>query len=289
MEPHTPYAPPEPHRSRWACPEIDRLDSVAINNAAIEMRWKSLSPVEVACLASLYDGEVAAFDAELRTLFAELQEHGFLDDAIVVLTADHGEEFLEHGRLLHGFTLYDEMVHVPLLVIAPGYAAGQVVEENVSLVDVAPTLVEILGLPPVPNFEGRSLVSLMQRAGHSLTPPGTRTDGLEAPTAGGRPVLLELGSPGSPRETREHTRGVVLDAAKLLERPDRVQTVFDLTTDPGEERPNATPSWREWQERLDHVMTSLQSDLQKRAGRATKGEALDDATREKLRALGYHF
>jgi hypothetical protein len=102
-------------------------------------------------------------------------------------------------------------------------------------------------------------------------------------------VLLELESPGSPKETREHTRGVVLDAAKLLERPNGVQTVFNLATDPDEVRPNAMPLWRQWQERLDRVIASLQSDLQKRAGRATKGEALDDATREKLRALGYHF
>ena len=105
---------------------------------------------------------MAAVDAEIRTLFDELEQLGFLDNALIVITADHGEEFGEHGRMGHGFTLFNGVMRIPLIIVAPGFPAGRVVEENVSLVDVAPTLLELLGLPAPPTFEGRSLVPLMR-------------------------------------------------------------------------------------------------------------------------------
>src|SRR5439155_10696408 len=111
-------------------------------------------------LSSLYDGEVAYVDAELAHLFAEISARRILDDAVVIVTADHGEEFREHGFLAHGVNLYNTTLRVPAIVLAPGYAARSVADD-VSLLDVAPTVLDLLQLPREPTFEGRSLVPLL--------------------------------------------------------------------------------------------------------------------------------
>ena len=79
-----------------------------------------------------------------------------MENAIVVITADHGEEFWEHGALTHGTNLYNENVRIPLILLTPGHAGGQRIEDNVSLIDVAPTLLDLAGLPRQPRFEGRT-------------------------------------------------------------------------------------------------------------------------------------
>ena len=89
---------------------------------------------------------------------------------MVVVTADHGEEFGEHGGLTHGRTLYDELLHVPLVVTAPGVVPGAV-DAPVSLLDIGPTVLELVGLLRPVAFEGRSLVPLMHGATDLASPP----------------------------------------------------------------------------------------------------------------------
>ena len=128
FEPHTPWAPPEPFASRHA---------------------------------SAYDGEVAAADAVLAELVAELRRLGAYDRAAIVLLSDHGEGLGEHGEEEHGVLLYREALQVPLLVKLPGgKRAGERLAAPVQLVDVAPTLLELAGLPRPPGLDGRSLLSV---------------------------------------------------------------------------------------------------------------------------------
>ena len=105
-----------------------------------------------------YDGALAYLDHELGDLFAELDRRGMLENTIVIVTADHGEEFGEHGVFDHGNSLYRPAVHVPLLIVAPGHApSGASVGAAVTLRDVAHTLVE-LATPGASNpFPGMSL------------------------------------------------------------------------------------------------------------------------------------
>jgi arylsulfatase A-like enzyme/Tfp pilus assembly protein PilF len=126
--------------------------------------------------SSPYDGEIAYVDQQLGRLRRELQALGRLEDTVVVVTGDHGEGLGEHGEATHGVFLYQSTLHVPLIVVAPGlWPAGTRVREMVSLVDVAPTLLELAGLPPAPGLDGRSLAGLVKGA-----PAGARWLPLES-------------------------------------------------------------------------------------------------------------
>jgi arylsulfatase A-like enzyme len=125
MEAHAPYEPPEPERSRFV---HDR-----------------------------YQGEIAAADRALGELFADLERRGRLAETLVVLVADHGESLGEHGEPNHGIFLYQSTLHVPMIAAGPGVRGGRVVAAPVGLVDVAPTLLDALALPPIEPADGQSL------------------------------------------------------------------------------------------------------------------------------------
>jgi arylsulfatase A-like enzyme/predicted negative regulator of RcsB-dependent stress response len=132
-EPHLPYEPPEPFKSRYA--------------------------------AAPYDGEIATADAVVGRLLAFLKARGLYDRSLVVLLSDHGEGLSEHGEADHGILLYREVLHVPLIVKLPGGArAGTSVDRAVALIDVAPTFASLVGLqaPPLP---GMSLLGSRSDAG----------------------------------------------------------------------------------------------------------------------------
>jgi arylsulfatase A-like enzyme len=188
MEPHSPYVPPQALRARLVKPPVDDAEVKELNARLVRHGARPFSAEEIGKLEGLYDAEVASLDGELRKTFAALKRQGLLDDAIVVFTADHGEEFHEHGHFGHGQALFEEGVRVPLIFVGPGIAAGRV-DENVSLVDVAPTLLDLLGLQPQPSFEGRSLAPMMRRG----------LPALFAKLGRGRPrdVIMELPPTGS--------------------------------------------------------------------------------------------
>jgi hypothetical protein len=133
----------------------------------------------------------------------------------VVVTADHGEELFDHGSFFHGGSLYDEMLHVPLIVRMPGGAhAGAVVPEPVSLVDVVPAIAEVLGLPAMPGWQGQSMLAPVRT-------PGTPT----------RPVLARAASPDYPWRF-----GVRTATHKLVMTVDPPgEQLFDLVADPREQ------------------------------------------------------
>jgi arylsulfatase A-like enzyme len=224
MDPHWPYEPPPRYRERLQRhPEVNSAEA---NAKVIDgSRWDDLSHEEVDHLASLYDAEVAFLDAELRRLFAALEARGLLDDAIVVVTADHGEELGEHKLMGHGFSLYGQELAVPLIVSGRGVPPGRVVDANVSLVDVAPTIMALAGLPRERRFEGRSLVPLLRG---------------DAPPAD---VLAELLQVGPSFDARWHSGAIVRGRRKLLMLAGGWTSalgeaeVYDLATDPTEAKP----------------------------------------------------
>jgi arylsulfatase A-like enzyme/Flp pilus assembly protein TadD len=108
-----------------------------------------------------YDGDIAYTDESLGTLIARLKRDGLYDDTLVVLTSDHGEGLREHEELSHSYLLYDSTLHVPLVMRGPGVAPSRRVAGRVRLVDVAPTLLDALGLPVPADMQGRSLKPLL--------------------------------------------------------------------------------------------------------------------------------
>ncbi len=113
----------------------------------------SASPAEA---AALYDSSIRYVDGEIASLFAELERLGLAEDTVVVVTSDHGEAFGEHGEGGHGY-LHDNNALVPLIVRAPGVGPGREVIQQVRSVDILPTVLDLLGAPPLPDIDGVSL------------------------------------------------------------------------------------------------------------------------------------
>jgi len=158
MDVHEPYVP---------APEyIEKIDpSLRITPAEMMRLFKEVvlkrdasNPETVDLLRKLYFAHVREIDDSARDFFGILEEAGVLTDSTVIVTADHGEEFGEHGGLSHDGKMYDELVHVPLMIYEPSRTQTQEVNKVVSTLDVAPTILDRLGLSPAPGFQGRALL-----------------------------------------------------------------------------------------------------------------------------------
>ena len=114
-----------------------------------------------AYLEALHDAEITGSDALFAAFIADLKKMGVYDTSVVVVVSDHGDQFYEHGSVGHGDTVYQELTHVPLIIRAPGLLPkGTVVDADVEMMDMAPTLLELAGAKPEPKMQGASLVPL---------------------------------------------------------------------------------------------------------------------------------
>ncbi len=243
-----PYDKPEPYRSFFFDPaSAERVWSVdgqghgqaylwSLNRAlqAGARREAAASAEDLAALRALYDAGIAATDAELGRLLAGLAAAGELENTVVVVTADHGEAFLDHDLLLHQ-EVYDELLHVPLLVRLPRGEA-RVVREPVALEDVMPTVLRLAGAPLPAGLTGLPLL------GGAAPPPGRAFFAYYTfyPPYDYGAVALRQG----------HWKLV----AQNFQRPrgDEAWQLFDLAGDPGETRP-LRPEGPE-AERLRHLL-----------------------------------
>lgn len=167
MEPHDPYVPTPALRAECPAGAPDAICDGIVRHAAREREeGGTLPPLDVVrYLERLYDGEVRAWDRELPELLRVLERQGVRDRTVLVVTADHGEEFGEHGHLGHRKQLYPESLAVPLIVIGPGIRPA-VREDLAELVDVFPTVLGILGVgdsgspgPPSASLPGHDLLA----------------------------------------------------------------------------------------------------------------------------------
>jgi arylsulfatase A-like enzyme len=120
-------------------------------------------------IIDLYDAEVRQVDDNLKDLFDYLRTSGVLDSSVVIISSDHGEEFLEHGGVFHGKTQYQELLKIPLIIRGPGIPSGRRISAVSSLVDVMPTALSLLGLPVPAALEGTSLVPMWKTGESGLT------------------------------------------------------------------------------------------------------------------------
>lgn len=143
FDPHTPYAPPQRYGKQFQCGER----SLAGLPEEEKLRAER----------NCYDAEISYFDAEFQALIDGLKKRGLYDDMVVALVSDHGEGFREHGTLGHGKQLYNEELKVPIFVHAPKHAAAHAIDRAVSLIDIAPTLLQAASAPVPANMQGVSL------------------------------------------------------------------------------------------------------------------------------------
>jgi arylsulfatase A-like enzyme len=250
MEPHDPYTP----RGERPPPPPGLSPALAhgeVFDAAQRIDWHGGAPLPepvVAWLRQLYDGEIRGWDDELGRLLPALDALGVRDSTVVVVTADHGEEFQEHGKLRHGADLYDETLHVPLLIAGPGVVAGRVAEQ-VQGIDLFPTVAALLGFAAPPAAPGRNV--LVDRDA--------------------RPAYSELGELTAVRTLRW----------KLIAAPGSAAELYDLEADAGERRNRFGTA------AAGETLTQLLATWRATAPAPPAAADRDPQIVEKLRALGY--
>ncbi len=230
FDPHQPYDPPEPFKTQFK--------------------------------GRPYDGEVAYVDSVLGKLFTYLKENDLEDKTLIILTADHGESLGEHGEMTHGYFAYNATLWVPLIIFSPGMKSAQVTQ-NVSHIDIFPTVCDILGIEKPDSLQGSSLVPLMQGR-----PLSDRDIYFESLTAYYNRSWAPL-------------RGYIEGSKKFIDSP--LPELYDLEKDFHELNSLAQGT------DLNKYKLNLEK-LVKRQSSPQESEAqqkADKETQEKLRSLGY--
>jgi arylsulfatase A-like enzyme len=157
MDAHAPYTPPDSFRKRFSAPKSRPVPA----EEWTESPELPLTPTDVVPRQAIYDGSIAYLDSQLGDLFRELDRRGLLDKTLIIVTADHGEEFAEHGLVSHGHSLYRCSLHVPLVIWFRGRVpAGHRVTAPVSLQNLAATVLDLADADPKTPLPGRSLARL---------------------------------------------------------------------------------------------------------------------------------
>jgi arylsulfatase A-like enzyme len=266
------------------------LDPGRIGPSFSKRQWerfkkKAITPAERSYIEALYDGDIAVADRGVGSFLAELERRGLLERTIVILTADHGEQFWEHGSWRHGQTMYDHQLMVPLIVHLPeplrrslaaaggGGATPSRVDDIVRLVDVYPTLLDLLGVPRTHPVQGRSLRPLLA--------------GLSMPEVDAFAENTNIGPEKKALRSRQFK--FVYSFPRGQEPGDRTGETFeiyDLVADPGEH----TDLSAERQDLVAALTARVDDIRQGRPGAALDEELPSNVSpelREKLEALGY--
>jgi arylsulfatase A-like enzyme/Flp pilus assembly protein TadD len=236
---HDPYDPPSPYKERHA--------------------------------SQPYDGEIAYADACVGKLLNALRKHGLYDEAFIAVMADHGESLGAHGENTHGVFLYDETLHVPLLIKLPlNRSAGRRIETRAGLVDVAPTILSVTGVSPPAEMQGQSLLLSLKK--------GTDT------SAGGlpqdRPAYAET---DYPHRAFGWSALRALRTGKYLyvQAPER--ELYDQSTDPSETNNLASST-----KAVADTLAAQLADLRRKTSQTAVELAKPDPEQmQKLQALGY--
>ena len=267
----SPYESPPEHRRRF---EIEKPPGFEFGDGEVfaslylrrrNERGMSYGRAETAYLRSLYDGGIAYTDEQSGALLRRLREMELMDRSIVILLSDHGEEFQDHGKLLH-LQVYEELVRVPLAIRFPPDdrpASPARVPSLVQLGDIMPTVLDYLGIEPPENLQGESFLPLLAGNGP------------------GRQYAYARNHDGSQYAIRDERWKLILHDTEQLE-----LELFDLDADPGE---TANLAGRQ-DERVHALFSELtrwrQEAFAERPERMEESD-LDEETLKRLEALGY--
>jgi arylsulfatase A-like enzyme len=255
MEPHSPYTPPPLTAGMF---RVGGSPQPIPSQVSIPGWLLPGSPRDLRPYVAAYDDDISAVDAAFDTLLRELRTMRGWRDTIVVLTADHGEQFLDHGGWEHGSNLHDELIRVPLVIQAPRSPAG-VIDAQVQLIDLFPTLLDMAGAP-LPATSGRALEVLWDRKNPS------------------HPAMSEI--VGIQSTLRE-------EGFKLIAFTTGQPQLFDLARDPREKVDVAAAN----PERVHAMQTALNrmraDALEAGRGVHTEMVPIDPDVARRLRALGY--
>lgn len=276
MDPHDPYNAPDGAATARAAPGDALSAAVAAGQAKVVEELLladsgcELSLDDVQCLRARYDREIAYVDGYIGRLLAELQHLGLRDNTAIILTADHGEEFWDHGWIRHGQSLHWELLHVPLIVVPPGKnRVARVVTAPVGLTDIGATVLELAG------------VTSRFGVGNSLLAAGDRSDA--------RVVFSELGPwlVEHPRPHRQRGRSIVIGRWHLIAGDDGSVELYDLARDPQEQRDVAAAIPVQVAKMTAQMARVSASGARAQGAFRPKAGKVDEDMLRKLRALGY--
>jgi arylsulfatase A-like enzyme len=234
MEAHRPYIPPRRFREQLLSPaDVDRsyrVDRSWNRMWAYTFGLGEYSDDEIMLTRATYDATLIELDELLRGLLEALREAGHLDDTIVILTADHGEQLGEHHMLDHQYSVYQTLLHVPLIVRAPGRLAPGRDPNPVMSFDLFPTLLELTGVAAPSGLRSQA-VSL-------LAPQPGRVRFAEDPSTPkiGMAQVMPLHPGWDPSPFQRRLRTLVVGTHKLIWGSDGRRELYDLSADPLETR-----------------------------------------------------
>jgi arylsulfatase A-like enzyme len=261
FDPHMAYDPPRPVRGRFTRGYAGSLRLPLTDLRRARSEPETFDTADRRFIAAAYDEELLFVDYHIGRLLDGIEQRGLLKDSLVLLTADHGEEFFDHGGFEHGHSAFQELLHVPLVAWGPDVRARRIAAP-VSHVDLVPTALDALGLA-VP--EGLSGVSLWPTLRHGAAPPE-------------RPLIAEGTFHGPER------KAVLLWPWKLIRTlGDGEAKLFDLSADPRESRDLAAREPAQ----LDRLLVELEAEIGSAVTEPKIRAEIDEDTRERLRSLGY--
>jgi choline-sulfatase len=267
IDPHVPYIPPDDLLAQYdPDPYQGPVDFTRDRQVLEKIKVGKIQPNDrdKRRLEALYDGEITYHDLHFASILDGLEKRGLLNETMVVVTADHGEELFDHGSVGHGHSVWQELLHVPLSMYVPGLTEGEVrVHEPVGLVDVMPTVLDALSLAGPARMSGRSLLPLLMGA-HESAPRATVSGFMQG------------------------WRAAMVGDLKVVHRTHATVQLYDLAADPGEtsdlasDKPLATR----------YMQGMLGLALRGAAGQPApthraQTTTIDPATEAQLRALGY--
>jgi arylsulfatase A-like enzyme len=284
-EVHTPYTPRDPEARRVVAamnPGYGGRFRQRYPGGDLEVAHNSgekpIAKDDLGQLRALYTGEIAYLDRLVGDFLDRLAARPDADRTLIVLTADHGDEFGDRGKIGHGETLSDAVLHVPLGFLWPDTIATGVSDQRVGLVDVAPTVLDLVGIDRPQHLDGQSLAPVLLR---------------ERPQVAPRPVFAELrmarGScrqEGLPDDCAIERYSVQTERFKFVSSLiPRYEALYDLERDPQQRHNIADRYPDEVRRHRELLATYANASLGPR--RATPPSSMSDETRKRLRALGY--
>ena len=304
-DPHAPYRPPVGMEAKFADPsqtkrfnrdyEKLRQGEQRHGGGAVfqraSARAKGVDPERwIAEARNRYDAEIAHNDRSIGALLEKLEQLGILDNTLVVVVSDHGEEFLEHGWTTHGHSLYQEQTHTVLIFRHPKLLPAPLrIDEPAQLIDVIPTILDLLDIPAAGIIQGQSLASLMLAE-------GMRGQGFERKLAVMSSRLAETNVPaaGGIPESRTETYMRLDAGSKLIYRVGAEKAgiasveYYDRIKDPADRSDQVSEHAEEVARLVDEVQEwiAAQAEVRQIAGAGGKS-TMDAATLERLRSLGY--
>ncbi len=310
LDPHDPFEPRAPYDALWADPAKKEEHEAQLNKIRKEIQNPLLkafgmptkTEIEKAGVSSTefvghdknwYDGSIRGMDAEIGRLVERLAQLGLDGKVQIAFISDHGEEFIEHGRMFHGQSVYGELTGVPMVLYRPGVIpAGVQIKETVRNIDLMPTLLDLSGLPVPKKVQGQSLVPLIaaMRESKGAVAGVAQTLGWKPEPAVTEKAKTENAGGPPPYETESY--GIVHDGWKLVHHVQRAAgeeefKLFNHVEDPLDSK-NVAAEHPDQVTRLKALLADWNKMVEK--GKLPKGdsaEGLSSKELERLKSLGY--